>query len=119
MPKGWPTAMTWSPGLRSPVLRMVAASRSSGRLSALSTAKSFSGCALIITASLSWPLAKRTRIFLAPQTTCRLVRIVPLSMITTPVPKLRPIARCSGLFSPVSMSSIKPITRTTDGRIAS
>jgi hypothetical protein len=30
-----------------------------------------------------------TRIFLAPLTTCRLVRIVPLSMMTTPVPTPR------------------------------
>ncbi len=43
MPKGWPTATTWSPGRRSEVERMVAASRSSGSDWALSTARSFSG----------------------------------------------------------------------------
>ena len=44
MPNGKPTAMTSSPGARSPVERIVAAMRSSGIVFACSTARSFSGC---------------------------------------------------------------------------
>jgi hypothetical protein len=119
MPKGWPTATTWSPGRRSEVERIVAASRSSGSELALSTARSFSGCMLITTASDSWPLWKRTLMRLAPQTTCRLVRIVPLSRMTTPVPRLRFRARFSASSVPSSFSSIRPTTRTTEGAMAS
>ena len=46
----------------------------------------------------------------APATTCRLVRMVPSSTMTTPVPRLRSIARCSASSSPLSLSSISPIT---------
>ena len=47
MPNGKPTAITWSPGARSAVERMVAAVRSSGIVFARSTARSFSGWMLI------------------------------------------------------------------------
>jgi hypothetical protein len=45
--------------------------------------------------------------------------MVPLSTITTPVPRLRCIARSSASSSPASLSSIRPTTRTTDGAMAS
>ena len=69
MPKGKPTAMTWSPEARSAVERIVAASRSSGMVLARSTARSFSGCVLRTTASESEPSKNVTRTFLAPATT--------------------------------------------------
>ena len=119
MPNGKPTASTWSPGARSAVERIVAASRSSGIVLARSTARSFSGCVLRTTASESEPSKNVTRIFLAPLMTCRLVRIVPLSMITTPVPTPRSTVPFSLLSLPSSPSVIRPTTRTTDGRIAS
>ena len=56
---------------------------------ARSTARSFSGCALSTTASDSVPSKKVTVMRLAPATTCRLVRMVPLSTMTTPVPTPR------------------------------
>ena len=86
---------------------------------ARSTARSFSGCVLRTTASDSEPSKKVTRTFLAPLTTCRLVRIVPLSMMTTPVPTPRSTVPFSLLSLPSSPSVIRPTTRTTDGMIAS
>src|SRR6185503_19203189 len=87
MPKGKPTATTVSPGRRFAAGRTVAAARSSGTVCACSTARSLSGCWLTIVASDSSPSANTTRTRPAPATTCRLVRIVPLSTITTPLPE--------------------------------
>ena len=55
MPKGKPTASTLSPGARSAVERMVAATRSSGMRSACSTARSFSACTPVTVATDSSP----------------------------------------------------------------
>jgi hypothetical protein len=89
MPNGKPTATTLSPGARSAVERMVAAIMSSGILCACSTARSFSGCTPVIVAVDSRPSKKVTLMLSAPETTCRLVRMTPLSTITTPVPTPR------------------------------
>jgi hypothetical protein len=104
MPNGKPTATTISPYLRSAFGRMVAAARSSGTVSACSTARSFSGCRLMILASDSSPSANTTRMRPAPSTTCRLVRILPRLTITTPLP----LARCR--YS--SYSSASAVVRT-------
>ena len=80
--------MTWSPGFRSPVPRRVAGMTSSGTRSAFSTARSCCGSALISDARDSVPSWKRTLTFFAPATTCKLVRITPLSVTITPVPPL-------------------------------
>ncbi len=63
--------------------------RSSGIFCACSTARSFSGCVPVTVAIDSRPSKKVTLIVSAPATTCRLVRITPLSTITTPVPTPR------------------------------
>ena len=110
MPNGKPTATTWSPGCRSCVERMVAGIRSSGILWACSTARSFSGCAPVIDAVVSRPSANTTLIVSAVCTTCRLVRITPLSTITTPVP-----TPCSISSAPGLGALRYPVTRTTDG----
>lgn len=89
MPKGKPTATTWSPGRRFWVDRRVAASKSSGTLCACSTARSFSGCAPVMLAVVSSPSWKVMPMRSAPATTCRLVRMTPLSTMTTPVPMPR------------------------------
>ena len=91
---------------------------------ARSTARSFSGCTLSRTASDSVPSVKVTLMRFAPLTTCRLVRMVPLSMMTTPVPTPRsngemPFVSLPFEALPSSPSVISPTTRTTDGKIAS
>ena len=86
MPNGNPVATTGSPGRNPPVERMVAACRSSGISTALSTARSCSGRAPMIRASDSSPVENMTFRRAAPLTTCRLVRMVPSSTMTTPVP---------------------------------
>ena len=99
-----------------------------------STARSFSGWVPTICASLTKPLAKRTRTFFEPQTTCRLVRIRPLSTMTTPVPTLRPPCGSASSDSGAGTTALpvlpvfllgaeaadggSPTTRTTDGRMA-
>ncbi len=113
IPNGKPTATTSSPGARSFVERRVAGARSSGTCCDLSTARSFSGCSEITVASDSSPSKNVTFTLSAPATTWRLVRMRPLSTMTTPVPM-----PCS--MSPYpSGSSRRPCTRTTDGRTAS
>ncbi|MPN22111.1 hypothetical protein SDC9_169494 [bioreactor metagenome] len=89
MPNGKPTAITWSPAFSPSVERMVAACRSSGGSLALSTARSFSGWLLITCASELLPSENCTSMRREPCTTCRLVRITPLSTTTTPVPSPR------------------------------
>jgi hypothetical protein len=88
-------------------------------LRARSTAKSFSGWVLRSMASDSWPSAKVTLMRLAPLTTCRLVRMVPLSTMTTPLPTPRSIVGPSALSLPSSPSVIRPTTRTTERATAS
>ena len=78
---------------------------SSGSLSTFSTARSCCGSTLISEAVDSVPSWKRTVTFLAPATTCRLVRITPLSEMTTPVPPLDD-------GSPSSEFSASPSPRT-------
>ena len=92
--------------------RSGAACRSSGTLCACSTARSFSGWAPVMLALASVPSAKVTLTRSAPRTTCRLVRMTPVSTITTPVPVLRST-------SLPRLVVVKPITRTTDGATAS
>jgi hypothetical protein len=90
MPNGKPTAITLSPGARSEVERMVAAIRSSGILLRLQHRQVVLGLHAGdggggFQAVGEDDLDLRS----APETTCRLVRITPLSMITTPVPTPR------------------------------
>ena len=80
---------------------MVAGIRSSGILLACSTARSFSGCTPVIEALDSRPSEKMTLMWSAPDTTCRLVRMTPLSMITTPVPT--PFSTSSSSLSELSL----------------
>ena len=115
MPNGKPMATTSSPGIRSAVERMVAATRSSGIFCARSTARSFSGCTLTMAAGDSVPSAKVTVMDSASCTTCKLVRMVPLSMITTPVPTPRPIS--AGPLRPFR-PGMSPSTRTSEGPTA-
>ena len=112
MPNGKPMAVTCSPSIRCLAERKVAACRSSGICFACSTARSFSGWVLMIAASDSRPSSNCTRTRLAPATTCRLVRITPLSMITTPLP----VARC--MYSSYSRPSPIARTRTIELRTA-
>jgi hypothetical protein len=98
MPKGKPTATTSSPGCRFWLLPSVAGCRSSGRRLALITARSFSGCTPITSASDSVPSAKVTWMRLAPCTTCKLVRMTPSSEITTPEPTPRVLHLTFGVF---------------------
>ena len=133
IPKGNPTAATMSPGRRSAVERMVAAARSSGILWACSTARSCSGCTPVTVAVASSPSAKVTRMLSAPATTCMLVRMMPVSTITTPVPT--PVSTSPSSAAALSSLSVLfvlpgtrgdplpggcltllyPTTRTTDG----
>jgi hypothetical protein len=62
----------------------------------------------MIVASASVPSENTTLSRFAPATTCRLVSIVPLSRITTPVPTLRSVSLS------VSSSPPRPRTRTTE-----
>ncbi len=114
MPNGKPTAMTSSPGARSAVPRRVAGTRSSGTVFAWITARSFSGCTPTTVASDSVPSAKTTPSLSPPATTWRLVRMIPLSTMTTPVPTLFSMSRSPSLGASPSCR-----TRTTDGRMAS
>ena len=90
---------------------MVAGSRSSGTLGRLQHRQVVLG----LQRRSSWPPTRGRRrrsrgCAWRPRTTCRLVRIVPLSMITTPVPTLRSMARLSGrsLASAVRRLSGRP-----------
>ena len=98
---GSPTATTSSPSARSAVERSVAAARSSGIVFACSTARSCSG-RTPMTVGLGLRCRRRTRTLIrsAPATTCRLVRMMPLSTITTPVPTPS-LLPSSALFLPV------------------
>jgi len=62
---------------------------SSGTVAAWMTARSSSGCSPTTVASDSSPSANTTFTRLAPATTCRLVRMVPLSTMTTPAADTR------------------------------
>src|SRR5690606_2964848 len=115
MSNGKPAATTWSPTARSAVERIVAGFRSSGIERARTTARSCFGSSATTTASETWPSANSALIRSAPATTCRLVRIVPLSTMTTPVPTLP----SSGSSSSVFALAPKARRRTIDGRIAS
>ena len=113
MPNGKPTAITSSPERE--VARWsacVAAMRSSGIVFACSTARSFSGCSADDgRVGFEAVEERRPGCWSAPATTCRLVRMMPLSTITTPVPTLR---STSSPFSSMPM----PRTRTTAGRMS-
>ncbi len=113
MPNGKPTATTRSPGMRSPVERMVAATRSSGMALARSTARSCSACTPTTRASDTRPSKNSTFTRSAPCTTCRLVRMVPFSWITTPEPTPRSSSSSWSLSVPM------PYTFTTDGAMIS
>ncbi len=108
MPNGKPTATTSSPGARSAVERRVAGAQVVGIVLACSTARSFSGCTPITVASDFHAVEESARLICsAPATTCRLVRMMPLSTITTPVPT--PICRIRSPFSLNSyFSSLSP-----------
>ena len=76
------------------------------------------------TACDSVPSAKVTVSDSLPATTCRLVRMTPLSTMTTPVPTLRstsrPVAVAEAAPAGAPLSSwCEPRTSTTDGRTAS
>ena len=85
-PKGKPTATTGSPGLSPPVDAKVAGFKSSGAVLARITARSFSGWMLTTLASDLLPSQNVTTQRSVERMTCRLVRMSPLAVITTPLP---------------------------------
>ena len=86
IPKGNPTATTSSPGCKSPEPASTAGTRSSGIFWGLMMARSFSGRTPTTTAGDVVPSMKVTSSRLDPDTTCKLVMMVPSSFTTTPVP---------------------------------
>src|SRR6266850_1004498 len=114
-----PTATTSSPGRRPLVERIVAGMMSSGRVFACSTARSCSARWPMSCASDSCPSENVTWMRLAPLTTCRLVRMMPDSTITTPVPRCTSALPSAIPLVPSSPSSAIARTATTEGRIFS
>ena len=85
-PSGWPTANasspTWPPPPRTAGTIGLAAGRSG-----TSTAMSFSGSAATISAARPRAVDEARRIVVAPSTTWSAVRIAPLALTITPVPR--------------------------------
>ena len=82
---------------------------------ACSTARSCSGCTPMTTASDSRPSWNTTWMRFAPCTTCRFVKMMPVSTITTPVPLWLSALDCTS----ASGASGDPRTWTTEGRMLS
>ena len=118
MPNGKPITATASPGATCRLEPMVAGCKSSGIFCGLRTAKSLLGWVATTRASDSVPSAKVMSRRCDPQTTCKLVRIMPSSVITTPVPT--PISSscplCLGCGPKLCTRTTEPATWSTAGR---